>query len=78
MFFGSERRGGNALYKYQSCEGPPGARIFVAILVLSLRGTAVLIEAGLATSVHPNPGPGVRRGRRVRTEEIRRAGRERR
>ena len=37
-----------------------------------------LIEAQLATSVHPNPGPGVRRGRRGRGEENRRGRRERR
>ena len=45
------------------------------ILGLNLRGTAALIESRLATSVHPNPGPGVRRGRRG-TGEVR-AGRRR-
>ena len=42
---------------------------------MNLRGTAALIESRLATSVHPNPGPGVRRGRRG-TGEVR-AGRRR-
>ena len=74
----SRSRGGSALYKQQSGEGPPGVRTTAAILGLSLRGMAALIKARLATSVHPNPGPGVRRGRRARTEEGRRARRERR
>ena len=47
-------------------------------LGLSLRGTAALIEAKLATSIHPNPGPGAGRGRRGRGEERRRGRRERR
>ena len=50
----------------------------MAVLGLDLRGMAALIKAQLATSVHPNPGPGVRRGRRGRGEENRRERRERR
>ena len=45
-------------------------------LVLGLRATAALIEARLATSVHPNPGPGVRRGRRGGGDDNRRRRRE--
>ena len=60
----SPSQGGGALYKQQRGEGPSGSRNPVAELGLCLRGTAALIEARLATSVHPNPGPGVRRGRR--------------
>ena len=45
---------------------------------MGLRSRMALIEAQLATSVHPNPGPGVRRGRRGRGEENRRERRERR
>ena len=74
----SPSQGGGALLKQQNGEGPPWVRISAAILGLSLRGTAALIEARLATSVHPNPGPGVRRGRRGRGEENRRGRRERR
>ena len=53
-------QGGGALYKQQRGEGPSGSRNPVAELVLGLKGRAVLIEARLATSVHPNPGPGIR------------------
>ena len=74
----SPSQGGSALYKKQRGEGPPGNRVSVAVLGLDLRGTAALIEARLATSVHPNPGPGVRRGRRGRGVENRRARCERR
>ena len=35
-------------------------------MVMSLRGTTAFIEAGLATSVHPNPGPNTRGRRSVR------------
>ena len=38
----------------------------MAILKLSLRGTAALIDARLAISFHANPGPRVRGGRRGR------------
>ena len=71
-------QGGGALSKKQRGEGPPGNYTSVVMLGLSLRGTAALIEALLATSVHPNPGPGTRRGRRGRGEEHRRGRRERR
>ena len=74
----SRSRGGGALSKQQSGEGPPGSNTSAGSLGLSLRGTAALIEARLATSVHPNPGPGVRRGRRGRGEENRRVRCERR
>ena len=74
----SRSRGGGALSKQLSGEGPPGSYTSAASLGLSLRGTAALIEARLATSVHPNPGPGVRRGRRGRGEENRRVRCERR
>ena len=43
------------------------------IVGLSLSGTAALIEAGLATSDHVSPGPWVKRVRRRRGEESRRA-----
>ena len=68
----SRSRGGSALSKQQRGEGPPGSSISAVSLGLSLRGTAAFIEARLATSVHPNPGPGVRRGRRGRGEGNRR------
>ena len=41
------------------------------ILGLSLRGTSALIKAPLATSVHPNPGPGIKRGRRGKGDDSR-------
>ena len=74
----SHSRGGSALSKEGNGEGPLGYRIPAVILGLNLRGTAALIEARLATSVHPNPGPGVRRGRRGVGEERRMNRRERR
>ena len=74
----SHSRGGSALSKQQNGEGPSGAHASAAIPGLNLRGTAALIEARLATSVHPNPGPGVRRGRRGRGEVSRGERRERR
>ena len=52
--------GGSALLKHQSGEDPPGATTSTVFLGLSLRGTAALIQAQLATSVHPSPGFGVR------------------
>ena len=70
--------GGSALSKKQDGEGPSGFRMSMVSLGLSLRGTAALIEAKLATSVHPNPGPGARRGRRGRGEGRRSGRRERR
>ena len=74
----SNSQGGSALSKKQKGEGPSGFRNTVVFLGLSLRGTAALIEAQLATSVHPNPGPGARRGGRGRGEENRDRRRERR
>ena len=71
-------QGGSALSKKRDGEGPSGYRISMVSLGLSLRGTAALIEAKLATSVHPNPGPGARRGRRGRGEGRRSGRRERR
>ena len=69
-------RGGGALSKERDGECPPGKHSPVVMLGLSLRGTAALIKAQLATSVHSNPGPGVRSGRRGRGEENRRSRRE--
>ena len=69
---------GGALSKEQRGKGPPGFRTSVANLGLSLRSRMAMIEAQLATSVHPNPGPETRRGRRGTGEENRRMRRERR
>ena len=74
----SPSQGGSALYKEQGGKCPPGKHSPVVMLGLNLRGTAALIKARLVTSVHPNPGPGVRRGRRGRDEGNRRSRRERR
>ena len=71
-------RGVGALSKKQRGEGPSGFCISAVSLGMGLRSRMALIEAQLATSVHPNPGPGVRRGRRGRGEENRRGRRERR
>ena len=69
----SSSRGASAFLKYQNCECPPGTRTSAVILGLSLRGTAALIEARLASSVYPDPGTGTRSGRRGRGEKSRRA-----
>ena len=73
----SNSQGGSALFKQRTGEGPSGFRT-AASLRQGLRSTAALIAAQLATSVHPNPGPGARRGRRGRSEANRGRRNERR
>ena len=68
-----EIEGMRALLKYQNDKGSPGTNNSAVILRLSLRSVAAFNEARLATSVHPNPGPGATRGRRGRGEESKRA-----
>ena len=68
----------SALSEKRDGESPSEFRMSMVSLGLSLRGMAALIEAKLATSIHPNPGPGARRGRRGRGEGRRSGRRERR
>ena len=72
----SPSQGGGALYKKTERRGPFGVSQSLAELGLGHRGTAALIEARLATAVHPNPAPGVIRGRRGGGEENRRKRKE--
>ena len=64
------RAGEECPFKKRRGEGASWLKVSALKLRFSLMGTAVLIEEQRATSVYPNLGPGVRKGRTGRERDF--------